>query len=136
MTEVQDAEERQTTVIRVLFLAMTGFVADLVRQIVAPHDDIEIVGSLPNPPDLNAVGAVPPADLLIIECDADRAGLRRLDPLLAARPGLKALAIEDDGRSASMYALVPRFTQLGPLSADRLIDFIRASGSHSSTSEP
>jgi hypothetical protein len=46
------------------------------------------------------------------------------DRLLAAKPGLRALAVQDQGRTAVMYRLVPQTTQLGPLSPDTLVEFI------------
>jgi hypothetical protein len=131
MTQAQQTDEAQTRVIRVLLLEITGIVADLVRRIVIQHDDVEIVGAFPDATDLRSLGEITGVDLVITEYQDDRSSLRRLDPILAARPGLRALAIEGDGRSASVYALVPQLTQLGPLSAGRLMELIRTSASRS-----
>jgi hypothetical protein len=122
-------------VIRVLLLEMTGIVADLVRQIVARHEDIEVVGCLPDATNLGAVAGIPRVELVITEYRGDGESLRRLDPVLAASPGLCALAVEDRGRAASMYELKPHLRQLGPLSAERLIELIRMSASPSPTRE-
>jgi hypothetical protein len=92
---------------------MTGITADLVRHIVAPHDDIEIVD------------AIPDADLVITTYHPRRADAIALDQALAAKPGLRALAVRDEGRTAVMYTLVPQTTQLGPLSPDTLVELIR-----------
>jgi hypothetical protein len=116
-------------VIRVLLLEMTGLAADLVQKIVAQHEDIEIVGSLPDATDLRAVGEVPRVQLVITEYPGGQVNLRRLDPILASRPGLCALAVENGGRAASLYALKPHLRPLGPLSAERLVEFIRTCAS-------
>jgi hypothetical protein len=92
---------------------MTGMTADLVRHVVAQHDDIEIVDSVAD------------VDVVITMYPRQRAELRHVDLVLAAKPGLRALAVEDRGRTAVMYALVPETTELGPLSADTLVEFIR-----------
>jgi hypothetical protein len=92
---------------------MTGITADLVRHIVAPYDDIEIVD------------AVADADLVITTYRPDRSDSTELNRALAAKPGLCALAVHDQGRSAVMYRLVPRTTPLGSLSPDTLVELIR-----------
>ncbi|HEV2772467.1 MAG TPA: hypothetical protein VGV57_06510 [Thermoleophilaceae bacterium] len=104
---------------------MNGIAGDLVRQIVAQHDDIEIVDAVANADYLDALGTVADLDLVITTYGPHRAELRHLDRVLAARPGLSALATQDQGRTAVMYTLVPKTTQLGQLSPDTLVEFIR-----------
>jgi hypothetical protein len=130
MTQAHQKDKAGTNVIRVLLVEMTGIAADLVRQVVAQQEDIEIVGCLPEAAELGAVAGVPSVELLITEYRADRESLRRLDPILASNPGLRALAVEEGGRAASMYELKPHLRRLGPLSAEGLIEFIRRSAAH------
>jgi hypothetical protein len=104
---------------------MTGIAGDLVRQIVAQHDDIEIVDAVANADDLDALGTLADVDLVITMYPPHRSELRHLDRILAAKPGLRALAVKDEGRTAVMYALVPQTRELGPLSPDTLVEFIR-----------
>ena len=104
---------------------MTGVTADLVRHIVAEHDDIQIVDSVANADGRDAAGELADVDLVITKYPRKRSELTQLDRVLAAKPGLRALAVQDRGRTAVMYTLVPQTTQLGPLSPDTLVEFIR-----------
>jgi hypothetical protein len=106
---------------------MSGIVADIVRQTVSRHDDIEIVASLPDVDGLESVVETAEVDLVITAYRPHQSELRRFDRALAARPGLRVLAIGNEGRTACMYTLLPETTQLGPLSPGTLIEFIRAS---------
>jgi DNA-binding NarL/FixJ family response regulator len=110
--------------IGVLLLDMTGIAGDLVRQIVAEQDDIEMVDATASSADLDRI-SLGQVDLVITMYRDDRFGSVHLDRLLAAKPGLRALAVQDQGRTAVMYQLVPQTTQLGPLSPDTLVELIR-----------
>jgi hypothetical protein len=112
--------------IRVLLLEMTGIVADIVRQTVSEQADLEVVATVPALRHLNAVLAAVEADLVITPYPSSAGGLSRFDALLLARPGVRILAIQDDGRRACMYALAPRATALGVLTPETLVEFIRA----------
>lgn len=111
--------------IGVLLVGMDRITSDLVRQIVAGHDDIEIADAVANADGLEGVGTLAGVDVVITMHRPHRSGWGHLDRLLAAKPGLCALAIEDQGRTAVMYTLVPQTKQLGTLTRDTLVDFIR-----------
>ena len=113
--------------IRVLLFGLTGMVADIVREVVSQEDDVKIVASLQDIGQVESTAETAEVDLVITAYPPNQSELRRFDRSLAARPGLRVLAIEDDGRSACMYTLLPRTTELGPLSPKTLIEFIRAS---------
>jgi hypothetical protein len=115
------------TKIRVLLLDLTGIVADIVCQVVSQQDDVEIIASLQNINDVESDVHKAGVNVVITAYPSDQSKLRRFDRVLATRPGLRVLAIEDDGRTACMYTLLPQITQLGPLSPKTLIEFIRAS---------
>ena len=104
---------------------MTGMTGDLIRQTVAQHDDIEIVDAGTNADGLESGGAFADVDVVITKYRTHRSELRDLDRVLAAKPGLCALGVQDQGRTAVMYKLVPQTTQLGPLNPDTLVEFIR-----------
>jgi DNA-binding NarL/FixJ family response regulator len=112
--------------VRVVLLERSRIVADLVREVVSQHDDVEVVASVTDARGLQSVVESGEVDLVITTFSPTEPELRRLDLVLVARPGLRVLAVEDDGRRASMYALVPQMTRLGPLSPQTLIDFIRS----------
>jgi len=112
--------------IGVLLWRMSGIAADLVRQSVARHDDIEIVDAVMTADDLRGGATLDEVDVVITMLRRDRSDATHLDRLLVAKPGLCALAIQYEGRTAVMYTLVPHTTPLGTLTPDTLIDFIRA----------
>jgi hypothetical protein len=126
MAPARHPARTRPTKIRVLLLEMTGIVADLVRRTVSEQADLEIVASVPALHELDVTAAAAEADLVITPYPSSAAGLSRFDDLLGARPGLRVLAIEDDGRRASMYALAPQATELGLLTPETLIEFIRS----------
>ena len=112
---------------RVLLLDLKGMVADIVRQILSEQGDVEVVATLHNVPEGDLIDCTEEVDLVITAHTPNRLELRRFDAALASNPGLRVLAIEDDGRSACMYALAPQTIQLGPLSPKALVEFVRAS---------
>ena len=122
---IHPGEDRPTRT-RILLLEMTGLAADLVRHAVEEHSDLEIVASVPALDRLDATASAAEADIVITQYKPAGAGLSRFDRLLRARPAVRVLAIEDDGRRASMYALAPRSTDLGDLTPETLVEFIRA----------
>jgi DNA-binding NarL/FixJ family response regulator len=113
--------------IRVLLLDLTEIVAGIVGRAISPHDDIEIVGSVSDVRDLELLAEAQQADLVITAYRPEESNLSRFDAVLTSRPGLRVLAIENEGRTACMYALLPQTRELGPLSPKTLIEFIRAS---------
>lgn len=113
--------------IRVLLLDVTGMAGDIVRQILSHHDDVEIVASIPDVNALESVPEIAEVDVVITSSSRNQPDLGRVDRVLAARPRVRVLAVEDDGRTASVYMLRPHRTELGPLSPETLIASIRAS---------
>ena len=110
---------RPPTLVRILLLEMTGIAADIIRHVVVQHSDIEIVDRDPGhsePPDV---------DLVIAMHSSDRSAMRELDRVLTSKPGLCALTVEERGGTALLYRLVPQTTELGPLSPETLVEFIR-----------
>lgn len=111
---------------RLVLLEMPGILADLIRQAIAGHDDVEIVAFVRDVPELESVVQETEVDLVIAGLAAEASELGRFDKALDTRPGMRVLAIEGDGRTACMYMLVPRIIPLGPLSPSTLIELIRA----------
>lgn len=119
---------------RLVLLEIPGILADLIRQTVAGHDDVEIVAFVRDVPELESVVQGTEVDLVIAGLAAETSELGRFDKALATRPRMRVLAIEGDGRTARMYMLVPRIIPLGPLSPSMLIELIRAT--HPGTARP
>ena len=126
MAPAQHPGKARSRRIRVLLLEITGIVADLVRQTVSEQPDLELIASVPALHELDTMAGNMKVDLVITTYPPNPSDLRRFHPMLAARPGLRVLAIKDDSRSACMYTLAPTTTDLGVLTPETLIQFIRA----------
>jgi predicted RNA-binding protein len=87
-------------------------VADLIRQILSDQADIELVATVPPLDDLDAVAGAAEIDLVITT--------------YADSPQPRILSIEDDGRRVCMYTRAPERRELGVLTPETLIEFIRA----------
>ena len=123
-----EREERDSLAkTRVLLLDVTGMVADIVRQVLSKQSDVELVGSIHDLDDAHLIGHTAGVDVVITAYAPSRLELRRFDQALSSSPGLRVLAIEDEGRTACMYALSPTTTELGPLSPETLVAFVHAS---------
>lgn len=107
--------------IRVVLIDMPRLLRDIVSQLAGPG--LRVVRAYDAPVEL--VGAVDRdrADVVITGAEAHEQ--RELDRLLAERPQVKVLGIAADGRSSSLYELVPRRRSLGELSSGRLNDAIQ-----------
>jgi hypothetical protein len=107
--------------IRVVLIDMPRLLRDIVSQLAGPG--LRIVRAYDAPVEL--VGAVDRdrADVVITGAEAHEQ--HELDRLLAERPRVKVLGIAADGRSSSLYELVPRRRSLGELSSGRLNDAVR-----------
>ena len=98
--------------IRVLLLETSGIVTGLIRQVLSEEADIQIVATVPALGDLDVASGAAEIDLVITT--------------YADTQQLRILAIEDDGRRASMYTPIPERRELGMLTPETLIEFIRA----------
>jgi DNA-binding NarL/FixJ family response regulator len=114
--------------IRVLLAALTPFRADIIRKILSQAPDMDVLGPGSRPDALPAAAEIGEADVLILGSGAGRHGGEgdgEIEALLEARPRIKILALEEDGRNVMLHELRPRAVSLGDLSAGRLIDAIR-----------
>lgn len=107
--------------IRVVLVDMPRLLREIVSQLAAPG--LRVVQAYDEPVEL--VGVVERERAEVVITGAEAYEQRELDRLLAVRPGVKVLGIAADGRSSTLYELVPRRRSLGELSADRLYAAIR-----------
>jgi len=109
---------------------MPRMMVDIVKDSIAPYDDIDVVGEVPK----SAVGGqarlieaarTAQADVILMSAAAE--DTTDYDSLLFQRPCLKILTISADGRYGFLHKLMPEVRPLGEVSPGVLVDAIRAS---------
>ena len=103
---------------------MRGMMSEIVTDILRSQPDIDVTDD--NRDDLVAVARERDPDVVILE-HPERPGVTAVEPMLAARPNLKVLAITNQGRTSFLYELRPYELALGQLSPAALIDAVRGS---------
>jgi len=104
---------------RIVLLDLPRMLADLVREIVAADDGLEVVG------EGAAVLAAADPDFVIV--GGDGAALpESCRDAFDAHPHLTVLALTGDGRHGDLWSLAPRHVALGEVSADTLLTAMRA----------
>lgn len=101
---------------------------EIVERAARAAPDIELVGPALRRAQASAIASAvarTEADVAIVALP-DAAAMAAYDALLYTHPRLQLLAITGGGRSAVLYALQPHAVPLGELSANGLLDAIRA----------
>ena len=104
---------------------------DIVKDSIAPYDDIDVVGEVPKgaaaeQARLIEAARTARADVILMSA-ADVEDTTDYDSLLFQRPCLKILTISADGRYGFLHKLMPEVRPLGEVSPGVLVDAIRAS---------
>jgi DNA-binding NarL/FixJ family response regulator len=103
---------------------MPRMLVDIVKDVIASHEDIEVAGEIEGHTGLLAAAIQTQADVVVLREPAGSAS-EIYRELLHGRPRLKILAITADGRRGFLHHLQPRVVALGELSPSSLIDAIR-----------
>lgn len=101
---------------------------DIVKSIIASHEDIKVIGELAGRDELLEAATRTQADVLVLGKTATGDN-DDYCTLLYGRPQLKILAITADGRRGFLHELQPRVMSLGEVSPASLIDAIRGTAS-------
>ena len=102
---------------------MPTLLLDILKHVVGSAPDMMIVGQIADF-DLAAAAKRMRADVLVVGDDAGHSP-REYAQILLSRPGLKVLAITDDGKNGTLYEMRPHYIPLGEISADTLRDAVR-----------
>ena len=109
---------------RILIVAIPPLLRELIGEIVARADDIEVVGELDDRAGVldrvERTGAT-----FVIAGPAQPEHDPGWDQLLRRRPGLRILVVTPHGRDSALYELLPHTAPLGELSAETLLSVIR-----------
>ena len=103
---------------------MRGMMSEIVSDILRSQPDIDVTDDVSG--DWVAAAREGEPDVVILE-HPDRPDVTAVEPMLAARPKLKVLAITNQGRRSFLYELRPYELALGQLSPAALIDAVRGS---------
>jgi DNA-binding NarL/FixJ family response regulator len=110
--------------IRVILIALTQMVREIVIQAAGREPDLTIVRDYPPTADFATAVAESEAEVVIASADAcDPAMVRRT---LRKHPWLTIVSISDDARQIFLYGLMVRRTNLGDVSPTQLLAAIRA----------
>ena len=109
---------------RILIVALPPLLRELIGEIVAHADDIEVVGELDHRAGVldrvERTGAT-----FVIAGPAHPEHDRGWEELLRRRPELRILVVTPRGRDSALYELLPHTAPLGELSAETLLSVIR-----------
>jgi len=105
---------------RILLIDMPRMLRETVRYVVACAPLLEVVAELDGVADFAAAARTYDPQVVITDPHGcDRAAIARL---LDARPRIRVLTIEDDGRRGVLHRLAPEALPLGDLSRERLLE--------------
>jgi hypothetical protein len=111
---------------RVVLVAMTGMLRDIVRGAIDEADDMTLVGDVGDLMTLEHV--LGPADPDVVVWRVERAGLPEgCDEVMATHPGIRVLTVRAKDGRGSVWELRPRQRHVGELSPDLLAATIRGS---------
>jgi len=113
------------TKIRILLASMPTMLTDIITDLVSAQGDMLVVAKAPTAVDWVGAARRSAADIVIVR---QPQGGQADDPLadVAALGRLRILAIDDGGRTGSLYRIHPERVALGELSGERLVAAVRA----------
>jgi DNA-binding NarL/FixJ family response regulator len=123
-------EEVAVERVRVLLVHGPGVLREIIKEVVGAQADMEVVGELDAHhgvvPEIDRTGAefvvwcLEPLDDDSLEAIPDACRV-----VLDACPRVKVLAVEDDGRTGSLYEMRPWRRRLGELGTGRILGVLR-----------
>ena len=102
---------------------MPPLLRDIVKMVLDEQPDMRVVGAIADDEKVVETVRRRRADFLVWGIDAEVEN--RCTPVLEAHPRVRILAVEDRGRTGTLYVLRPHKSSLGPLSRTRLIKAVR-----------
>jgi hypothetical protein len=104
---------------------MSSLLADVITDVIASGDDIEIVSGSCTLANLVEVSVRDDADFVILVGQSYQEASAYED-LLVRRPQMRVLVIVDAGRRGLLFEMRPSCASLGELSAKIVLDTIRS----------
>jgi DNA-binding NarL/FixJ family response regulator len=110
--------------IRIVLVDMPPLLREIVREAVAPEQDLDVIAEHESVTDLGALVARHQADFVIVGTDAAADSYARA--VVRADDRVRALEMRADGRESVLYELRPHRVPLGEISKETLLRTIRA----------
>jgi len=110
---------------RVVLAALPTMVADIVRESLAPHFDLDVVAEVDTRPALNRLLTTTAAEVAIVGL-AEGESPDEFAPLLRVHPDLTVLAITLDGHTAYHCTMRMVVGVMSEVSLQQLLDALRA----------
>jgi uncharacterized NAD(P)/FAD-binding protein YdhS len=124
--ENREIEIRPAQPIRVVVSDLTGMVRDIITETLEAAPDLVV--TVVSPPD-TALAAVAAADADVAVVGGGAEGLPPAGrELLDHHPRLHVMAVQRDGRHASLFELRPHERRLGEISPAVILDAVRRAG--------
>ena len=117
------SDQAPTRRFRILLAALPGVIADRVSEALRREANLDVLDPVASTASLEGLVDRTRTDVLIVGTSGQDLGT--LTSLLYAHPRLKLLALVDDGRESFVHELVPRYVQLGSLSAEEIVGAVR-----------
>jgi chemotaxis response regulator CheB len=109
----------------ILLVDLSRLVGEMVERAVAHTQDMGVVGRAASLDELHDVAQATDPDVVIVGLH-DAVLPRACLDLLLERPRMKVLGIEESAGHAQLYELRPEQVEIGEVSADEVVDTIRA----------
>lgn len=110
--------------IRIVLATLPPMLADIVRQLLTGHADLEVIAQVASAGELHDV--LRRAGPEVVVAGAMSAEGRAPLELLREHPGLRLIVIEDGARVAKVYELRPHETAIADVSPSDLLHVIRS----------
>lgn len=111
--------------IRVLVGGLSGMLSDIIATLLDSQDDIKLLGEVADDAEmLEAIDRLRPDVVIVSRSDAELSEFG--DELLRRLPTLRIIGVDAEGRRAVLHELRPHRVPLGELSAEGLLEAIRA----------
>lgn len=124
--ETSPAKAAWVNRIRILVVGLPGLLGDIVREMIAPETDIEVVGRLSTTAELGAAVRRTRADLVVLACeDAEVTGVGKR--LLEEHRDLRIVAIVRGGRRGVLISRQHARVLIDDISLQTLLAAIRGS---------
>ncbi len=110
--------------IRVVLASMPAMLTEIIEDLVAGEDDMQVVAKAPQSSDVLCLARRLDARVVIVR--EDHGSPHDPGDELMASEKVRVLAIASDGKTGRLYRLQPRGEALGELSGEGLLAAVRA----------
>ena len=111
--------------IRIVLATLSPMLADIVRQLLSGHVDLEVIAEVASAGEMRDVLRRAGAEVVVAGATPTDGGVPPID-ILREHPGLRLIVMADDARVAKVYELRPHETAIADVSPSELLHVIRS----------